>query len=120
LVVEESVKTASVLERGLEEEGYAVDVARTGTDGLWRGAGFPSNRGDFGCGDHGQHGLAFLRPLPGGAGPWPFIFFSSSGSSIGSGVSVVRLLVVEASVKMEAVLKRGPGEEGYAVDGAVA
>ena len=26
---------AAVLKRGLEEEGYAVDVARTGEDGLW-------------------------------------------------------------------------------------
>jgi two-component system OmpR family response regulator len=35
LVVEDSVKMASVVRRGLEEEGYAVDVARTGKDGLW-------------------------------------------------------------------------------------
>jgi two-component system, OmpR family, response regulator len=35
LVVEDSVKMAAVLKRGLEEEGYAVDVARTGEDGLW-------------------------------------------------------------------------------------
>ncbi len=35
LVVEDSVKMASVLKRGLEEEGYAVNVAGTGEDGLW-------------------------------------------------------------------------------------
>lgn len=35
LVVEDSVKMAAALKRGLEEEGYAVDVARTGVDGLW-------------------------------------------------------------------------------------
>jgi two-component system OmpR family response regulator len=35
LVVEDSVKMAAVLKRGLEEEGYAVDVALTGEDGLW-------------------------------------------------------------------------------------
>jgi DNA-binding response OmpR family regulator len=35
LVVEDSVKMAAVLKRGLEEDGYAVDVARTGEDGLW-------------------------------------------------------------------------------------
>lgn len=29
---------AAVLKRGLEEEGYAVDVAQTGEDGLWMGA----------------------------------------------------------------------------------
>lgn len=37
LVVEDEVRMASLLRRGLEEEGYAVDVARTGTDGLWFG-----------------------------------------------------------------------------------
>jgi len=35
LAVEDSVKMATALKRGLEEEGYAVDVARTGVDGLW-------------------------------------------------------------------------------------
>ena len=35
LVVEDSPKTASLLKRGLEEEGYAVDVAHDGPDGLW-------------------------------------------------------------------------------------
>lgn len=35
LVVEDSVKMAAVLKRGLEEEGYVVDVAGTGEDGLW-------------------------------------------------------------------------------------
>jgi two-component system, OmpR family, response regulator len=35
LVVEDSLKMASLLKRGLEEEGHAVDVARTGTDALW-------------------------------------------------------------------------------------
>ena len=49
----------------------------------------------------------------------PFIFFSSNSSSIGPGVSAVRLLVVEDSVKMAAVLKRGLEEEGYAVDVAL-
>jgi two-component system OmpR family response regulator len=35
LVVEDSLKMASLLKRGLEEEGHAVDVARTGTDAVW-------------------------------------------------------------------------------------
>ena len=28
---------ATLLQRGLREEGYAVDVAHDGTDGLWLG-----------------------------------------------------------------------------------
>ncbi|MDQ6795290.1 MAG: response regulator transcription factor [Chloroflexota bacterium] len=35
LVVEDSPKMASLLRRGLTEEGYAVDVAANGVDGVW-------------------------------------------------------------------------------------
>jgi two-component system OmpR family response regulator len=35
LVVEDEVKMAGLLKRGLEEEGYAVDVSGTGHDALW-------------------------------------------------------------------------------------
>jgi two-component system, OmpR family, response regulator len=35
LVVEDELKMASLLRRGLVEEGHAVDVARTGDDALW-------------------------------------------------------------------------------------
>jgi two-component system OmpR family response regulator len=41
LVVEDEVKMAGLLRRGLEEEGYAVDTAATGTDGLWAGTENP-------------------------------------------------------------------------------
>jgi phosphate regulon transcriptional regulator PhoB len=35
LVVEDELRLAAGLRNGLEAEGYAVDVALTGTDGLW-------------------------------------------------------------------------------------
>jgi two-component system, OmpR family, response regulator len=35
LVVEDSEKMAALVRRGLEEEGYAVDVAYDGTEALW-------------------------------------------------------------------------------------
>ncbi|CAN5505156.1 response regulator transcription factor [soil metagenome] len=35
LVVEDETRQAAALQRGLEAEGFAVDVANTGTDGLW-------------------------------------------------------------------------------------
>ena len=35
LVVEDEVRLADGLRLGLEAEGFAVDVAHTGTDGLW-------------------------------------------------------------------------------------
>jgi two-component system OmpR family response regulator len=43
LVVEDSVKMAAVLKRGLEEEGYAVDVALTGEEGLWMAVEYPND-----------------------------------------------------------------------------
>ena len=35
LVVEDELKMANLLRRGLVEEGHAVDVARTGDDAVW-------------------------------------------------------------------------------------
>jgi DNA-binding response OmpR family regulator len=36
LVVDDEVRLADGVRRGLEAEGFAVDVAHNGTDGLWR------------------------------------------------------------------------------------
>ncbi len=36
LVVEDGVRMAALLRRGLQEEGYAVDVAGSGPDAVWR------------------------------------------------------------------------------------
>jgi len=41
LVVEDEVKMAGLLKRGLEEEGYAVDVAGDGGEALWLSAENP-------------------------------------------------------------------------------
>src|SRR5215471_10601256 len=35
LVVEDSAKMAALLKKGLQREGYAVDVASSGTDAIW-------------------------------------------------------------------------------------
>ncbi len=41
LVVEDGLKLAGLLRRGLEEEGYAVDVVQTGADAVWAGTENP-------------------------------------------------------------------------------
>ncbi|MGH2739055.1 MAG: response regulator transcription factor [Actinomycetota bacterium] len=41
LVVEDEVKMAGLLKRGLEEEGYAVDVAQDGSEAVWLGTENP-------------------------------------------------------------------------------
>ena len=40
LVVEDEVRMAALIRRGLEEDGYAVDVATNGPDGLWQAQEF--------------------------------------------------------------------------------
>ena len=41
LVVEDEVKMAALIRRGLVEEGYAADIARTGEDALWMASATP-------------------------------------------------------------------------------
>jgi DNA-binding response OmpR family regulator len=41
LVVEDDVKVAAAVQRGLEAEGFAVDVSHDGLDGLWRATELP-------------------------------------------------------------------------------
>jgi two-component system OmpR family response regulator len=41
LVVEDDVKMAALLKRGLEREGYAVDVVADGVDAIWAGREVP-------------------------------------------------------------------------------
>ncbi len=36
LVVEDELRMAALLKRGLEEDGYAVDIVTTGTDAVWQ------------------------------------------------------------------------------------
>ena len=40
LVVEDELRMAALLRRGLEEDGYAVDVATTGPDAVWQATEF--------------------------------------------------------------------------------
>ncbi len=41
LLVEDATRTAALLRRGLEEEGYAVDVVGSGHDAVWQGTENP-------------------------------------------------------------------------------
>ena len=41
LIVEDEKKVASALRRGLEAEGFTVDVSLNGTDGLWMATEHP-------------------------------------------------------------------------------
>ena len=42
LIIEDEEHLAAAVARGLEAEGFTVDTALTGTDGLWRAASMPT------------------------------------------------------------------------------
>jgi two-component system, OmpR family, response regulator len=63
LVVEDEVRLAELLARGLQEEGYAVDVAGRGEDALWMAAAVPYDAIVLDVMLPGLDGLATLRQL---------------------------------------------------------
>lgn len=69
LVIEDDAGMASVLNRGLTENGYAVDLAATGEDGLWLGCEHDYDVLVLDVGLPGIDGLAALRRLR-EAGRW--------------------------------------------------
>ena len=70
LVVEDEMALAAGLRNGFEAEGFAVDVAATGTDGLWMATEFPydvivldsCSRGSTASGCAGRCGSARCGP----------------------------------------------------------
>jgi two-component system OmpR family response regulator len=63
LVVEDEVKMASLIRRGLVEEGYSADVARTGEDALWMARATPYDAIVLDVMLPGRDGIAVCREL---------------------------------------------------------
>jgi two-component system OmpR family response regulator len=63
LVVEDEAKMAALLRRGLVEEGYAADVARTGEEALWMARATPYDAIVLDLMLPGRDGLAVCREL---------------------------------------------------------
>jgi two-component system OmpR family response regulator len=79
LVVEDEVRTAALLRRGLSEEGYAVDVAADGPDGVWRAAEFGYDVVVLDVMLPGFDGFEVCRKLR-GAGCWaPVLMLTARG-----------------------------------------
>jgi two-component system, OmpR family, response regulator len=119
LVVEDDVKMASVLKRGLEREGYAVDIAATGEDALWAGREFP----------YDAVVLDAMIPLPDGfdvcrrlreAGRWMPIMMLTARDSVDDRVRGLDagaddylpkpFSFDELYARLRALLRRDPGE----------
>ena len=69
LVVEDEAKMAALIQRGLVEEGYAADVARTGEEALWMARAAPYDAIVLDLMLPGRDGLDVCRELRAG-GVW--------------------------------------------------
>jgi len=69
LVVEDELRMAALLKRGLQEDGYAVDVASTGPDAIWQATEFAYDAVLLDLMLPGLDGIEVCRQLR-GAGRW--------------------------------------------------
>ena len=69
LVVEDELRMAALLKRGLQEDGYAVDVASTGPDAIWQATEFAYDAVLLDLMLPGLDGVEVCRQLR-GAGRW--------------------------------------------------
>ena len=81
LVVEDEVKMAALLRRGLTEEGYAADVAKTGDDALWMARAAPYDVIVLDVMLPGRDGFAVCRELR-EAGVWAPILMLTAKDAV--------------------------------------
>jgi two-component system OmpR family response regulator len=81
LVVEDELKMASLLQRGLREEGHAADIARTGDDGLWMARAVEYDAIVLDLMLPGLNGIDLCRQLRGG-GVWSPVLMLTARNSV--------------------------------------
>jgi two-component system, OmpR family, response regulator len=81
LVVEDDVKMAALVRRGLAEEGAAVDVARSGEDALWMAAATPYDAVVLDVMLPGMDGFETCRRLR-GDGVWTPVLLLTARDSV--------------------------------------
>ena len=119
LVVEDEAELADGIRRGLEAEGYAVDVADNGVDGLWR-----ATEHDYGAVVldlmlPGKNGLQVCRELR-AAGRWtPVLVLTARDGELDEARSLDTgaddflakpFSPVVLAARLRALLRRGAGE----------
>jgi two-component system OmpR family response regulator len=119
LVVEDSVKMAAVLKRGLEEEGYAVDVAGTGQDGLWMAVENPNDVIVLDIVLPDMDGFEVCRRLRGSGQRAPVLMLTARDAvpdrvrGLDSGADdylTKPFAFTEFAARIRALLRRGPSE----------
>ncbi len=86
LVVEDELKMAALIRRGLTEEGYAADIARSGDDALWMARATPYDVVVLDVMLPGQDGFAVCRELREN-GVWAPVLMLTARDSIEDRVS---------------------------------
>jgi two-component system OmpR family response regulator len=81
LVVEDEPAMASVLHRGLTEEGFAVDLATDGVDGLWYASEYAYDAIVLDIGLPGRDGFGLLAELR-NAGSWVPVLFLTARDAV--------------------------------------
>ena len=85
LVVEDEIRMARLLKRGLEEEGYAVDIAQDGPEGLWLATENPYGAIVLDVMLPGYDGFELCRRLR-SAGKWMPVLMLTARDSVGDRV----------------------------------
>jgi two-component system OmpR family response regulator len=119
LIVEDEVKMAALLRRGLAEEGYAADVARTGDDAVWMAQATPYDAVVLDVMLPGMDGFAVCRELREN-GVWAPVLMLTARDAVEDRVAgldsgaddylVKPFSFAELLARLRALTRRGPVE----------
>jgi two-component system, OmpR family, response regulator len=119
LVVEDEVKMAALIRRGLVEEGYAADVARTGEEALWMARATPYDAIVLDVMLPGRTGLEVCRSLR-ESGVWSPILMLTARDGVEDRVSgldsgaddylIKPFSFAELLARLRALTRRGSSE----------
>ena len=125
LVVEDELKMASLLQRGLREEGHAADIARTGDDGLWMARAVEYDAIVLDLMLPGLNGVELCRQLRGG-GVWSPVLMLPARNSVEDRVAGLDagaddylpkpFSFAELLARLRALVRRGPAERPAVIE----